>query len=122
MKKTSILRKLFVMIFTFITIAGFAQINANGGFESWTNGLPDGWKGNKSNISATNIVQVTDAHTGNYACMLKTVSSNKRFTTQPMTIVANQQYTMIILDYFLLDYCRWLLDLLYHIFLHFFFG
>lgn len=94
MKKTSILRKLFVMIFTFITIAGFAQINANGGFESWTNGLPDGWKGNKSNISANNIVQVTDAHTGNYACMLKTVSSNKRFTTQPMTIVANQQYTI----------------------------
>ena len=94
MKKTSTLRKLFVMIFTFITMAGFAQINANGGFESWTNGLPNGWNGNKSNITATNIVQVTDAHTGNYACMLKTVSSNKRFTTQPMSITANQQYTI----------------------------
>ena len=94
MKKTSILRQFLVMFFTFITFAGFAQINANGSFESWTNGIPDGWKGNKSNITASNIVQVTDAHTGDYACMLRTVSSNKRFTTQAMSITANQQYTI----------------------------
>lgn len=94
MKKTSIFRQLMVMVFTLITFAGFAQINANGGFETWTNGIPDGWKGNKSNITASNIVQVTDAHTGDYACMLKTVSSNKRFTTQAMNIVGNQQYTI----------------------------
>lgn len=94
MKKTFILRQFLVMVFTLITFAGFAQINANGGFETWTNGLPDGWKGNKSNITVSNIIQVTDAHTGNYACMLKTVNSNKRFTTQPMNILANQQYTI----------------------------
>ena len=94
MKKTSILRKLFVMIFTFITVAGFAQINSNSGFESWTNGLPDGWKGSKTTIANANVVQVTDAHTGNYACMLKTTTSHKRFTTQPMAMVAGQQYTI----------------------------
>lgn len=94
MKKTSILRKLFVMIFTFITITAFAQINSNGGFEAWTGGFPDGWKGSKTNIANASIVQATDAHTGNYACMLKTTTTHKRFTTQPMALVANQQYTI----------------------------
>lgn len=94
MKKTSTLRKLFVMIFTFITMAGFAQINSNSSFESWTGGFPDGWKGSKTNIANASIVQVTDAHTGNYACMLKTTTSHKRFTTQPMAMVAGQQYTI----------------------------
>ncbi len=94
MKKTYFFKTLMLMLMTFITCTAVAQLNSNGGFESWTNGIPDGWKGSKSNITTSSIVQVTDAHTGNYACMLKTTSTHKRFTTQPLNLLANQQYTI----------------------------
>lgn len=94
MKKTLFIKTLMLMLMTFITCTAFAQINSNSGFESWTGGFPDGWKGSKTNITNNSIVQVTDAHTGNYACMLKTTTTHKRFTTQPMALVANQQYTI----------------------------
>lgn len=95
MKKT-----LFIsfMLTLFCTVMGIltatAQINSNGGFESWTDNTPNGWMGSKTNISASNVFQVTDAHTGNYACMLKTTTSHKRFTLQPMSLYAEQQYTI----------------------------
>ena len=94
MKKTLFFKSLMIMLMTFITCTAFAQINSNGGFEAWTGGFPDGWKGSKTNIANASIVQATDAHTGNYACMLKTTTTHKRFTTQPMALVANQQYTI----------------------------
>ena len=32
------------------------------GFETWTNDLPDGWFGAKSNIAMSGVVQTTNAH------------------------------------------------------------
>lgn len=81
----------FLMLFSF---AGFAQINTNGGFENWTGTTPNGWLGSKSNIGATNVVQVTTgAHTGNYACQLiNTASGHKRFSTQTLHVDNGTQY------------------------------
>ncbi len=84
---------LCLMLFSF---AGFAQINTNGGFESWTGTSPDGWYGSKSNIGTANVVQVTSgAHSGDYACMLiNAASGHKRFTTQPVHVDNGTQYVI----------------------------
>ena len=51
---------------------------SNGGFESWTGGLPDNWKSTSTASSAT-LSQSTDAHGGSYSVCVKTGNtSNKR--------------------------------------------
>jgi hypothetical protein len=65
------------------------------GFETWTNDLPDGWFGAKSNIAMSGVVQTTNAHTGEFAAQLiNATDSHKRFTTQPLTVTANTTYTV----------------------------
>ena len=52
---------------------------SNGGFESWTGGLPDNWKSTSTASSAT-LSQSTDAHGGSYSVCVKTGGdkANKR--------------------------------------------
>lgn len=51
---------------------------SNGGFESWTGGLPDNWKSTSTASSAT-LSQSTDAHGGSYSVCVKTGDTkNKR--------------------------------------------
>lgn len=70
-----------------ISLWGFAQININGGFETWTNNLPDGWNGVKTNVGISNIQQDTSAYQGNYACRLVCTGTNhKRFTSQSFAV------------------------------------
>lgn len=65
------------------------------GFEAWTNNLPDGWFGSKSSIAQSGVVQeTTNPHTGTSAVQLINGSPHKRFTTQPVTVVANTTYTV----------------------------
>ena len=96
MKKNLLLHGILTLCVMLFTAMGFAQINTNGGFETWTGSSPDGWLGAKSNIGADNVVQVTSgAHTGNYACQLiNTASSHKRFTTQSIHVDNGTQYVI----------------------------
>lgn len=96
MKKNLLLHSILTLCVMLFTAMGFAQININGGFESWTGSSPDGWLGAKSNIGANNVVQVTSgAHTGDYACQLiNTASGHKRFTTQSIHVDNGMQYVI----------------------------
>ena len=65
------------------------------GFESWTNSLPDGWFGAKSNILQSGVVEMTaNVHGGASAVQLINGSPHKRFTSQPVTVVANTSYSV----------------------------
>ena len=96
MKKNSIFCSIVTFCLMLFAMAGFAQINTNGGFESWAGTSPDGWYGNKSNIGTANVVKMTTgAHTGNNACQLiNTSSSHKRFTTQTVHVDNGIQYAI----------------------------
>ena len=96
MKKTAILYSVITFCMMLFSIAGFAQVNTNGGFESWTGTTPDGWYGSKSNIGNANVVLVTTgAHSGNNACQLiNSSNSHKRFTTQPVHVDNGVQYVI----------------------------
>ncbi len=94
MKKNLLLRSILTGCVMLFAVVGFAQINTNGGFESWTDSWPDGWHGSKTNISVDNVVKVTSgAHSGNNACQLiNTSTSLKRFTMQPVSVNVGEQY------------------------------
>lgn len=72
-----------------------AQIFTSG-FENWTDTLPDGWVGVKTNINLDSIEQVSvNPHSGNYAVRLyNQPTSTKRFTTQGMQVDSLQAYTV----------------------------
>ncbi len=60
----------------------------NGGFETWADGIPTGWKSASTASSAT-LEQSTDAHGGSYACIVKgDEGSNKRLGSQEITLAA----------------------------------
>ena len=96
MKKNLLLHSILTLCMTLFTAMGFAQINTNGGFESWTGTSPDGWYGSKSNIGTANVVQVTSgAHSGDYACQLiNTATGHKRFSTQALHVDNSTQYVI----------------------------
>jgi len=80
-----------------ITFANFAQnMVTNPGFENWTDGKPDGWFGDRSNIPAASVVQYTsNVHGGSSACQLMNISSNnQRLTTKSISVVNGQTYTI----------------------------
>ena len=58
----------------------------NGGFETWSNGVCDGWKSTTSAGNAT-VEQSSDAHSGSSAILVKGVaSSNKRLASKEYTL------------------------------------
>ncbi len=71
-----------------------AQVIFTNGFENWTDTVPDGWVGVKTNISPDSIEQVgTNPHSGTYAVRLMNASnSTKRFTTLPLSVDSAQSY------------------------------
>ena len=96
MKKSSIIYSFMTFCMMLFALVGFAQVNTNGGFESWSDTWPDGWHGNKTNITASNVVLVTSgAHSGNNACQLiNTTTSLKRLSTQPISVSNGEQYVV----------------------------
>lgn len=70
----------------------FADFN-NGGFETWADGQPTGWKSASSASTAT-LSQSTDAHEGNYSVKVSgTTYANKRLAYQEMIFEAGS-YTI----------------------------
>ena len=60
----------------------------NGGFETWADGVPAGWKSASTASSAT-LAQSSDAHGGSSSCNINgNESSNKRLASQEMTLAA----------------------------------
>lgn len=60
---------------------------ANGGFETWADGLPTGWKSASSASSAT-LSQSTTAKSGTYSVLVQGASANKRLASAEMTLAA----------------------------------
>lgn len=83
---------LSMLVFTGILMA--QNMVTNPGFENWTNNLPDGWFGSKSNITSSSVVQYTaNSHAGSSACQLvNATSTHKRFTTGTIALEAGQDY------------------------------
>lgn len=77
-----------------LTLGAQAQVIFTSGFEDWSSNLPTDWYGSKSSIPQANVLQVTDAvHGGASAVRLvKEGTGHQRFTTQPQTVAANQEY------------------------------
>lgn len=84
---------LAVLVFAFT--ANAQNLLTNGGFENWTDGMPDGWNGSKTNISAANVFESSDAHEGSKSLgLLNTASGHKRFTSQPIALQADTSYKL----------------------------
>jgi hypothetical protein len=77
----NMLNKVAFFVFTLMCISSVKQVSAqnipNSGFESWTNGLPNGWfDGGLTSIGIPCIVKSTDAQSGSFALKIK-VDNNK---------------------------------------------
>lgn len=88
----------FAGLFMLISLSGFSQLFSDG-FESWTNNKPDNWAGLKTNASAAQYAEYnTSVHGGSKALQLiytgNSNPSHVRFTTQPLTVVAQTSYTI----------------------------
>lgn len=81
-----------VTLFAAATSAFAGDIITNGGFESWTDGVCDGWK---STTTASNckITQSTDAHSGNSSVQIPQGTSNNRLGSKEYRLKAGT-YTM----------------------------
>lgn len=60
---------------------------SNGGFETWADGLPTGWKSASSASSAT-LSQSTTAKSGTYSVLVQGATANKRLASAEMTLAA----------------------------------
>lgn len=60
---------------------------SNGGFETWADGLPTGWKSASTASSAT-LSQSTTAKSGNYSVLVEGATGNKRLASAEMTLAA----------------------------------
>ena len=70
------------------------ELITNGFFQHWTDGLPDGWYGDKSNIGTGNVNQYSaNPHSGSYSAQLvRESSAHRRFTSQPTQVSAGSKY------------------------------
>lgn len=64
------------------------NVIANPGFEFWSDGLPDAWKGVTSSITDDQVSDVTTSpHGGSHACRLaNSQTTHKRFSTAPFAL------------------------------------
>jgi len=86
-----------VLISTLFFINASAQTIISDGFESWTDpNHPSLWFGSKSTIAANAVNQyTTSVHGGTYAVQLiDSTTTHKRFTSQPVSVVAGTTYTI----------------------------
>lgn len=66
----------------------------NGGFESWTDGVPDLWQSTTTASTKNTVSQSTDARTGSYSVQVAgTTSGNNRLASTELALEAGE-YTM----------------------------
>lgn len=90
------LMKNTLLIASMLLAAGAQAQVLESGFESWTDGDPDGWAGSKTHSSNIAWEEVTaDVHGGSSALRLITTGSDhRRFATQPLTVTNGTEYTV----------------------------
>lgn len=90
------MKRIFTLAFLGASLALSAQnLLTNGSFEEWTDGKPDAWFGDKTNIAASKIAESSDAQDGSKSLILiNDTSSHKRFTSQPINLTQNSSYTL----------------------------
>lgn len=73
-----------------------AQVIFQSGFEDWAANLPTDWYGSRSNLPQSGVEQVSaDVHGGSFAVRLvKNSTGHQRFSTQPLSVTANQEYEL----------------------------
>lgn len=81
-----------VTLFAAATSAFAGDIITNGGFESWTDGVCDGWESTTTASNCT-ITQSTDAHSGNSSVQIPQGTSNNRLGSKEYRLKAGT-YTM----------------------------
>ncbi|MBQ4460892.1 MAG: carbohydrate binding domain-containing protein [Bacteroidaceae bacterium] len=60
---------------------------SNGGFETWADGLPTGWKSTSTASNAT-LSQSTTVKSGSYSVLVEGATANKRLASAEMTLAA----------------------------------
>lgn len=82
-----------ILIALVLSLSSVAQV-LDSDFSSWTDNLPDGWVGIKTNIGNENILAVdNNGGMGDFAVQLTNAASgHKRFTTQPLTVANGENY------------------------------
>lgn len=86
------MKKILLSLFAFAvaTVSAFAGDNLveNGGFETWENGIANGWK-STTTASNANVSQSEDAHGGSYAVLVAAGGSqNKRLASKEYNLKA----------------------------------
>lgn len=81
-----------VTLFAAATSAFAGDIITNGGFESWTDGVCDGWESTTTASNCT-ITQSTDAHSGNSSVQIPEGTKNNRLGSKEYRLKAGT-YTM----------------------------
>lgn len=87
--------KQFAFLFSacFFAMQVSAQL-VDSDFGTWSDGLPEGWAGSKTNLAAASINEIdNDGGFGDAAVQLvRTESGHQRFTTQPVAVEAGVSY------------------------------
>jgi hypothetical protein len=92
------MKKIYLILISLFAIAlvGNAQtVIFSSSFETWSNGIPSGWKGARTNIASDSVSQISGGtQYGNNAIQLRNANtSHKRYSTQSKTVTATKQYT-----------------------------
>lgn len=77
-----------------LSTSALGQVIFTSGFEDWADNLPTDWYGSRSNLPQSGVEQVsTNVHGGDFAVRLvKASTGHQRFTTQVLSVTANQEY------------------------------
>jgi hypothetical protein len=93
------MKKFYLTVLSALSLVSFfsasAQLITSSNFSNWTSGKPDGWFGTKTATDANFVVSKDDvgAVYGTSSVKLEnTFTSHKRFTTQPLSVTANETY------------------------------
>lgn len=84
---------------TLLAVPLHAQVIFQSGFEEWADDLPTDWFGMRTNILASAVSQVSDnVFEGDFAVRLENTPTatgdHRRFSTQDLTVVNGQVYTV----------------------------
>ncbi|HRD53021.1 MAG TPA: carbohydrate binding domain-containing protein [Flavobacteriales bacterium] len=89
------MRHFTLLAFTaLLSTSALGQVIFTSGFEDWAANLPTDWYGSKSNLPQSGVEQVTtNVHGGaNAVRLIKASTGHQRFTTQVLSVTANQEY------------------------------
>ena len=81
-----------------ISNTAYSQTIFQSDLSSWVNGLPSDWMGTASNISSSNVHEISAGVVfgTSYASLINTTASHKRFSTQPINVNPGETYKIEI--------------------------